>query len=170
MRQLRACDFCGDDAAGVYEPLPPELAADQHRVALCGPCRETLESVLAPLERDSRAATIDTDGADATDGTNEPDGDTEPTDDAEPAAKRSPEPDPGTEPAPEPASANDGKPEGFRKAMRLLNNRSFPLERSVAVEVTTGAYEFSESEAGAILEYAIEEGVLSESNGKLHRG
>ena len=52
MRQLRTCDFCGDDAAGVYEVLPPELSpteAEQRRVVLCTDCLETLEGVLDPL-------------------------------------------------------------------------------------------------------------------------
>ncbi|RLM91005.1 hypothetical protein D3D02_04405 [Halobellus sp. Atlit-38R] len=52
MRQLRTCDFCGDDAAGVYEVLPPELSpteAEQRRVVLCADCLETLEGVLDPL-------------------------------------------------------------------------------------------------------------------------
>ncbi|MFD1685372.1 hypothetical protein [Halobellus litoreus] len=52
MRQLRACDFCGDDAAGVYEVLPPELSpteAEQRRVVLCENCLSTLEGVVDPL-------------------------------------------------------------------------------------------------------------------------
>ena len=52
MRQLRACDFCGDDAAGVYEVLPSELSpteAEQRRVVLCENCLETLETVVDPL-------------------------------------------------------------------------------------------------------------------------
>ena len=52
MRQLRSCDFCGDDAAGVYEVLPPELSpteAEQHRVVLCSDCVGTLEAVVNPL-------------------------------------------------------------------------------------------------------------------------
>ncbi|RLM56731.1 hypothetical protein DVK02_09590 [Halobellus sp. Atlit-31R] len=52
MRQLRTCDFCGADAAGVYEVLPPELSpteAEQRRVVLCPDCLETLEGVLDPL-------------------------------------------------------------------------------------------------------------------------
>jgi hypothetical protein len=71
MRQLRTCDFCGDDAAGVYEVLPPELSpteAEQRRVILCADCAETLETVVDPLldrlgidrdgDADSTAASI----------------------------------------------------------------------------------------------------------------
>jgi len=52
MRQLRSCDFCGGDAAGVYEVLPPELSptdAEQRRVVLCADCAGTLETVVGPL-------------------------------------------------------------------------------------------------------------------------
>ena len=52
MRQLRSCDFCGDDAAGVYEVFPSELSpteAEQHRVVLCSDCVGRLEAVVNPL-------------------------------------------------------------------------------------------------------------------------
>jgi len=52
MRQLHSCDFCGEEAAGVYEAVPPELSpteTEQRRVALCPACRETLEAVVDPL-------------------------------------------------------------------------------------------------------------------------
>lgn len=52
MRQLRRCDFCGGDAAGVYEVLPPELSpteAEQQRLVLCSDCAGTLETVVDPL-------------------------------------------------------------------------------------------------------------------------
>ncbi|GGJ07438.1 hypothetical protein GCM10008995_16590 [Halobellus salinus] len=52
MRKLRNCDFCGGDAAGVYEVLPPELApteAEQRRLVLCSDCAGTLETVVDPL-------------------------------------------------------------------------------------------------------------------------
>jgi len=52
MRQLRNCDFCGGDAAGVYETIPAELSpteAEQRRVVLCENCLGTLETVVDPL-------------------------------------------------------------------------------------------------------------------------
>ncbi|MFB6250630.1 MAG: hypothetical protein ABEI27_02905 [Halobellus sp.] len=52
MRQLRTCDFCDGEAAGVYEVVPPELSpteAEQRRVVLCDDCLDTLETVLTPL-------------------------------------------------------------------------------------------------------------------------
>jgi hypothetical protein len=52
MRQLRTCDFCDGEAAGIYEVVPPELSpteAEQRRVVLCDDCLDTLEAVLTPL-------------------------------------------------------------------------------------------------------------------------
>jgi hypothetical protein len=71
MRQLRACDFCGDEAEGVYEVIPPELSpteAEQRRLALCESCVGTLELTLEPL-----LSRLGVDGAD-----DEPDGNAEP--------------------------------------------------------------------------------------------
>jgi len=66
MRQLRNCEFCGSDAAGVYEALPPELSpteAEQRRIVLCSDCAGTLETVIDPLlER----LGVDTDDASTT--------------------------------------------------------------------------------------------------------
>ncbi|SIS10723.1 hypothetical protein [Natronorubrum thiooxidans] len=52
MRALRTCDFCGDDAAGTFEVIPPELEptdTEQRRVVLCPDCKARLEGVLEPL-------------------------------------------------------------------------------------------------------------------------
>lgn len=51
MRELD-CDFCGAQAVGAYEVVPAELDPtpdEQVRVVLCGDCRDTLDSVTAPL-------------------------------------------------------------------------------------------------------------------------
>ncbi|MDJ1432831.1 hypothetical protein [Halostagnicola sp. A-GB9-2] len=52
MRALSHCDFCGADAAGTFELLPPELEpteAEQRRVVLCRTCGDRLEDLLEPL-------------------------------------------------------------------------------------------------------------------------
>ncbi|ELY45249.1 hypothetical protein [Natronorubrum sulfidifaciens] len=52
MRALRTCDFCGDDAAGTFELIPPELEptdTEQRRVVLCPDCKAHLEDLLEPL-------------------------------------------------------------------------------------------------------------------------
>ncbi|AFZ72632.1 hypothetical protein [Natronobacterium gregoryi] len=62
MRQLRNCDFCGDDAVGTFEVIPPELEPtddEQRRVALCGNCRKQLQLLLEPLVARLRAESED---------------------------------------------------------------------------------------------------------------
>ncbi len=52
MRALRRCDFCGADAVGTFEIVPPELEPsedEQRRVVLCTDCRNRLETLLEPL-------------------------------------------------------------------------------------------------------------------------
>lgn len=52
MRSLQQCDFCGDDAVGTFELVPPELEptdAEQRRVLLCADCEDRLETLLEPL-------------------------------------------------------------------------------------------------------------------------
>ncbi|WP_254762466.1 hypothetical protein [Natrinema marinum] len=52
MHALQRCDFCGADAAGAFEIVPPELEpteAEQRRVVLCLDCKERLEVLIDPL-------------------------------------------------------------------------------------------------------------------------
>lgn len=52
MRALDTCDFCGADATGTFEVLPPELEPaedEQRRVLLCEGCATRLETLLEPL-------------------------------------------------------------------------------------------------------------------------
>ena len=112
MRQLRACDFCGDDAAGVYEVLPPELSpteAEQRRVVLCVDCLETLETVVDPL--------LDRLGIDG-------DADAEPT-----AKSTSPADASSTEPTP-PADASSAEPTARAEETPRADERSHADETS----------------------------------------
>ncbi|GAB3033288.1 hypothetical protein [Natronobiforma cellulositropha] len=52
MHALRSCDFCGTDAVGTFEVVPPELEPterEQRRVVLCRACQERLDVLLEPL-------------------------------------------------------------------------------------------------------------------------
>ena len=53
--------------------------------------------------------------------------------------------------------------------MRLLNNREFPVDRAAVTELAAGAYEMEDDEVAAIIEYAVERGVLVEEAGRLDR-
>ncbi len=74
MRALSHCDFCGADAAGTFELLPPELEpteAEQRRVVLCRACGDQLEDLLEPLL--ARAGVDSTDDASPPAGASETD-------------------------------------------------------------------------------------------------
>jgi hypothetical protein len=49
MRQVDACDFCGDAPDGVFEVVPATVPDGPVRLALCADCRATLETVVDPL-------------------------------------------------------------------------------------------------------------------------
>lgn len=62
------------------------------------------------------------------------------------------------------------EPPQFRKVMRLLNNRSFPVDRSEFVDLAAGAYELEAAAVEESLAYAVERGVLGAEGGQLVRG
>ncbi|WP_226482149.1 MSCRAMM family adhesin SdrC [Natrinema amylolyticum] len=73
MRELRSCDFCGAEAIGAFEIVPPELEpteSEQRRVVPCRDCKERLETLIDPLlaragaERGPDAADRDRDATD----------------------------------------------------------------------------------------------------------
>ncbi|MFC7097346.1 hypothetical protein [Halobaculum marinum] len=167
MRELD-CDFCGGTAAGAYEILPDEVdpaPGEQVRVVLCGDCRETLDDVLAPLldrlgARDDGG--VDHSFADATAG--HAPSDPSPTEDAidETGADR--------DLATDAAAPERTEPDSFRKVMRFLNNREFPVDRAEVSEFAAGAYGLEDDEVREIFDYAIERGILAEENGQLVKG
>lgn len=73
MRALDTCDFCGADAVGAFEVVPPELEPterEQRRVLLCQQCQERLETLLEPLLARAGAPVDVSDGTDAAAGVN----------------------------------------------------------------------------------------------------
>jgi hypothetical protein len=57
----------------------------------------------------------------------------------------------------------------YNKVMRLLQNREFPIERSEIVGVAASAYELSESDCAAVIDLAVDRGLIDERNGQLVR-
>ncbi|MGB9956937.1 hypothetical protein ACOZ4B_11195 [Haloferax prahovense] len=236
MRELRTCDFCGTDAVGVFEVLPPELtpADDQRRVVLCEHCEETLSEVIAPLlsrlgvdagvdvpddaraetgasaapERTAsgsggEAASVDVNAVDPAPTPPEPanhdspdeaddheesgDGsDDDGADEAEEsdgAARVADEADDETEPADSESESVDAEdrqtgggspdrseePPKFRKVIRILQNREFPVERAEVEALASGAYDLDDDEVADIFDYAVERGLLVDDSGTLRR-
>ncbi|KAB1197752.1 MULTISPECIES: hypothetical protein [Haloferax] len=207
MRELRTCDFCGTDAVGVFEVLPPELtpASDQKRVVLCDHCQETLTDVIAPLltrlgvdEQSSsghqtQSGRVDGDAEDAEPTPPEPaDHDSPDADDpADPledeSARESVAPE-GVEEAseddeeasegieepaetPEEADAVDipSEPPQFRKVVRILQNREFPVERADVEALASNAYDLDDQQVADIFDYAVERGILVDDDGTLRK-
>lgn len=187
MRQVRTCDFCGDDATGLYEPLPDSVP-DSPRLLLCDGCRDRLGSLIDPLvaQLDGGAGGRADEPSDdqprrdrtteAPDGGAKPDPGHSPRD--EPASAR-PEPDPAPE---KPASSvvgesrdaggrsqkeRGGTPHGYRKVMRLLENRQLPMAREDAEHLAAEAYELDPDEVAKAIDHAVEYDRLREIDGQL---
>lgn len=62
------------------------------------------------------------------------------------------------------------EPPQFRRVMRLLNNREFPVDRGEFADLATGAYGLEEHEVDRIVEYAVDRGVLALEDGQLVKG
>ena len=175
MRQVSGCDFCGDTPSGTFEVLPSEYDPDGEgkRMVLCDRCRDTIASVLDPLldaksersdvepnvdettEREAEPASVnpassDTDGVDAGDS------------DEEDAAGRE-----KSEMASTGAGASSRVPKGYRKVVRFLENREFPLDHGDAVEMVAGAYELDESAVEAAIDHADSHDRLRVAQGEI---
>jgi hypothetical protein len=212
MREVRTCDFCGDEAAGTYEIVPPESDPDGEgrRLVLCAGCRETLASVLEPL--------LDGERADAASG--EETGPTTVVAEPERESESGPQAGPGTDATADGASAaNDGDvgdasagesaggeerlgeafgggtdgeaaggdgdgsggretrgrstaarrgtPRGYRKVMRFLENREFPMDREEAETLAAEAYGLDPESVTAAVDHAIKHDRLREVSGDI---
>ena len=57
----------------------------------------------------------------------------------------------------------------FNKVIRLLQNREFPVDRQEFVIVASNAYDLGRSECGAVIDLAVERGIIAEEDGQLLR-
>ncbi|SFL39048.1 hypothetical protein SAMN04487950_3598 [Halogranum rubrum] len=199
MRALSSCDFCGDDAAGTFEVVPDEFlqtAADQRRIALCEGCRTTLEDVLEPFLRGETSEQSDQSDAEAVAKTaatvendsSRDDSDQSPTSAAVDSTARAEgiaigrsemadesdvdeADDEGVTLGDDAEQTNDvgDEPDQFRKVMRLLSNREFPVDRAEFAELTAGAYEMEDDHVARIIDHAVERGVLVDDDGTLRK-
>lgn len=203
MRQVRECDFCGEGASGVYEPVPSSLDPVGPRLLLCNGCHGRLRTVVEPLldhiddgELTNRLNTGSTaesgaddvaedssDGAAApADGTTDElasdtaaDGDTD-TDGSVVREDGTPGADGagattsgGVDAGGRSDDEREGTPRGYRKVMRFLENRSFPMGREEAEHLAAEAYNLDENAASAAIDHAVKYGRLREVHGKLKR-
>jgi hypothetical protein len=66
-------------------------------------------------------------------------------------------------------ASGDDPPTGYRKVVRLLQNREFPVERASFVDLASNAYELDEVDVSASLDRLVERGALVESGGELQK-
>ena len=57
----------------------------------------------------------------------------------------------------------------YNKVMRLLQNREFPVDRAEIEAVVTSAYELSPGECAAVIDTAVDRGLVVERDGQLVR-
>ena len=208
MHVLRNCDFCGAEAVGTFEVVPPELEptpAERRRTLLCAACRNRLETLLEPLlERAVADEAVDTDGsgsiavttvggnerttterpgkaalesseaalesseavetdAAATDASNEAEAATSGANSEGENAGTASRSDATV------GSANAEPPEHYGKVVRLLRNREFPMKRREFESLAANAYDLEGRAVEAIVDYAIDQGELTQKGGNLHR-
>lgn len=190
-RRLVLCDDCRVTLADAIQPLLDRLsAAEDGEPARTGDESEQNRSV-DPLGESGAAAesgsTVSGAGeavaadtkTDETE-TNEADtgGDETETNEASTGEDETAETDGPTDTA-ETTGANaatdtDGtsetEPPQFRKVVRLLNNRSFPVKRGEFVDLAANAYDLDESTVAESLAYAVDRDVLAVEDGQIVRG
>ncbi len=162
-------DLAGDDARPAPHDtaersddgplIPDEDDADADRSfdtsQAAGGRRETSHD---PRQRRSDRRSSPSDADSAPDDPRESTGGTD-TDGATPA------PDDGDEGGPDPSDVDVATVprQTYNKVVRLLQNRSFPVERDTVVSVATSAYGLSRRNCDATLDALVEHGVLDES-------
>lgn len=183
MRQVRECDFCDNDAIGVYEPHPPGISSDDPRLLLCGDCHRRLATVVEPLLDRIDAGQSEHEGLDETshvdgDGTVEAgsNGGDNGTDEAGHTDDGGGDTDAvegrsvgGVDAGGRTPADRDGTPRGYRKVMRFLENRAFPMEREEAERLAAAAYDVDQSTVSAAIDHAVSYDRLRDVNGELRR-
>ncbi|WP_435119608.1 hypothetical protein [Halolamina sp. C58] len=186
MADLQSCYFCGaPDELGEYAVVPPRLGGGDRSVVLCSDCKTKLLRVMEPLiERaeagDGASAAADdaTDGSTAAESSGDAGSDPGPaTDGITMSAGGSSEPNDGGGSAAGGGEGGGGAgsrpgdgeetPPSYRRAMRMLSNRPFPIERTEAESMLANAYDLEREEIDAVLSHAASEGRLVVEDGQI---
>jgi hypothetical protein len=187
MREVRACDFCGEAAVGVFEVLPAGVVDDEpKRMVLCEGCEGTLSGVVDPL-LDARAeaaeAPLVAEAEPAAEPADDGEAGTETESTTDEAADGGEAGDDGTTSAGEdegengpvheaggrPTRNRSGTPKGYSKVMRFLEGREFPMEREAAETMVVEAYGMDGATVEAAIDHAAKHGRIRVASGKLFR-
>lgn len=180
-RRIALCDHCRTTLEGVLEPFLREgpVTTDQTddesivESATTASVREDETDhspTSAAVDATARAEAISIGRADGADGADDAEANerdplaaddgvviSEGNDEAHSEAAADETPDVGEE------------PDQFRKVMRLLSNREFPVERAEFAELTAGAYEMEDDHVARIIDYAVGRGVIVDDAGTLKK-
>ena len=180
--ELRSCYFCG--VAGRTVQSRPVSGVE---VTLCPRCEEKLARLQTATDGDidTTAATPVTFDTPAS-GPEESDAPATTSEQRDSTTEPSPgdgdDPDESTEAGDD---ANDGSGDDdssglrgltaadrgsrstYRKALRLLRNREFPMARSDTVDLLSSAYGLDREECDRLLDLCVDRGLLAEENGEL---
>lgn len=182
MADLQSCYFCGaPDDIGEYAVVPPRLGGGDRSVVLCADCKTKLLRVMEPLiERaeaggdGGEAATESTapsaadtseDAAPETDGVTMSSGGSPA--DSSGAGNGIGDGEESTDSAVSAATEDADSPPSYRRAMRMLSNRPFPIQRTEAESMLANAYDLEREEIDAVLEHAQREGRLLVEDGEI---
>lgn len=189
MDDLTACYFCGTaDGPVVPHPVVPEAleapAADRRTVSVCAPCSEKLTTIQEAIVEaaDEGVSTLPRDVEHGVDGEAEPAEVDDATASDRPSARAASgtptdavRPDESADSAVDRGGGGQSSrepedlPESTQRIVRLLQNRSFPIDRSEIEAVATGAYDLDPGECAAAIDGLVQRGLLVEDEGQLDR-
>lgn len=170
-KRMLLCDHCRDALSSILDPLLDATAGTGRSPVAAGGTDRLAESARPP---DDESAPTDgergTDGAraaseDASGGTDDDGAGTVSGDDSGAA----PDEETGAETrmAATGAGSSSRVPRGYRKVLRFLENREFPIDRREAVEMTADAYGLEAEAVDAAIDHAVTHGRLQAYDGEL---
>lgn len=176
-RSVALCPDCKTKLLGVMDPLIERAEAgapqdtDGTQETDGSPAEQPSSEQSAPTADSTADEITMSPGGSRSDPTASDDAEADssaPTDDAatnDSSATDSPANDSTAAPSP-PASGDDTPPQ-YRRAMRMLSNRPFPIPRTEVESMLANAYDLEREEIEAVISHAVDEGRLVEENGEL---
>lgn len=180
-KRMLLCDHCRGALASILDPLldakmadvEPDITPDQRLDAE----PTSVGSTDADPSTDADSPTDGDSSTDAESATSFPDDDAVtpsadgvPTDESstdESSSDSSETSATGSAMAATGAGSSSRVPKGYRKVLRFLENREFPIDRTEAVEVTAGAYGMDEAAVEAAIDHAVKHDRMKSFDGEL---
>lgn len=172
-KRMLLCDHCRDALSSILDPLLDATAGTGRSAVVAsgtgGPGASVGSTDEEPTTADDAgAASEGASGASSEDDAGETGDDgADSASDGDPAAGPAEETGAETRMAATGAGSSSRVPRGYRKVLRFLENREFPLDRSEAVEMTAGAYGMEAEAVDAAIDHAVKHDRLKAYDGEL---